>query len=196
MHIIRGEVDNLLLSCAVDDPVIIETMVRDYRAPVYRLALSILNDTKDAEDAVQDIFVQAASALSRYQVGTNFKSWLYTIAVNTCRDYMRRRAARANLYRAWNAIQSFAARSPDPEDSAIQNESHVRLWSLVNELNEKQRLVVILRLVHDLSVSEISQILEINEKTIYSRLYDALKNLRQRITSSPEYEGFWNEFLS
>lgn len=188
--------DNLLLSRAAGDPAIVEAMVRDYRAPVYRLALSILHDTNDAEDAVQDIFVRAALALSRYQVGTNFKAWLYTIAVNTCRDYLRKRAARATLNQAWNAIQSFAARPPDPEASAIQNESRARLWQLVDQLSEKHRLAVILRLVHDLSIQEISQILEINEKTAYSRLYDAFKKLRQRIKNSPEYEILWNEFMS
>jgi DNA-directed RNA polymerase specialized sigma24 family protein len=54
--------------------------------------------------------------------------------------------------------------------------------------------VVILRLVHDLSIMEISQILDVHEKTVYSRLYDAFKKLRIRIKSSPELEKLWKEF--
>jgi RNA polymerase sigma-70 factor, ECF subfamily len=196
MDLTRGDVDNLLTSRAADDPIIIETMVRDYRAPIYRLALSILRDANDAEDAVQDTFVRASLALNRYQVGTNFKSWLYTIGVNTCRDYLRKRSSRATLHQVWQAIQSFAAHPPGPEESAIHNESRAQLWDLVDQLNEKHRLVVILRLVNDLSIQEISQILDVNEKTVYSRLYDAFKNLRRRMKASPEFEVYLNEFQS
>jgi DNA-directed RNA polymerase specialized sigma24 family protein len=52
---------------------------------------------------------------------------------------------------------------------------------------------VILRLAHNLTILEISQILEINEKTVYSRLYDAFRKLRQKLTNLPEYENFWLE---
>jgi RNA polymerase sigma-70 factor, ECF subfamily len=187
-------VDNLLLTRAADDPLLAEAMVRDYRDPIYRLALSILNDPDDAEDAAQDIFVSAVSSLNRYQVGTNFKSWLYTIAVNTCRDYLRKRASRVRLSQVWKSMQSFSAHPPDPETSTIRKESHTQLWGLVNQLNEKHRLVLILRLVHDLSIQEISHILDIHEKTVYSRLYDAFKKLRVVIRSSPELENMWKEF--
>jgi DNA-directed RNA polymerase specialized sigma24 family protein len=53
--------------------------------------------------------------------------------------------------------------------------------------------VVVLRLVHDLPVSEISQVLGINEKTIYSRLYDGLARLRGQMRMRPEFSHFWDE---
>jgi RNA polymerase sigma-70 factor (ECF subfamily) len=128
-------------------------------------------------------------------VGTNFKAWIYTIAVNTCRDYLRKRAVRATLSQVWGVIQSLAPRAPDPEAAAIENESRARLWNLVDQLGEKHRLVVILRLGQDLSIREISQILEINEKTVYSRLYEAFRQLRQKIKFSAEHANYWNEYL-
>jgi RNA polymerase sigma-70 factor (ECF subfamily) len=128
-------------------------------------------------------------------VGTNFKAWIYTIAVNTCRDYLRKRAVRATLSQVWGVIQSLAPRAPDPEAAAIENESRARLWDLVDQLDEKHRLVVILRLGQDLSIREISQILGINEKTVYSRLYDAFSHLRQKIKFSTEHANYWNEYL-
>lgn len=182
--------DNLLRSRASDDPEVLEAMVRGYRAPVYRLALSILNDADDAEDVAQDTFVRAALALDRYQVGTNFRAWMYTIAINTCRDYLRKRASRATLNQVWESLQSPAPRSPGPEAAAMQNESQARLWDLVSQLGEKHRLVVVLRLVQGLSIQEISQILEISEKTVYTRLYDAFGRLRRKIRQSPEHESY------
>jgi len=195
MAIDKDDVEDLLRILPADDPQVFEAMVRFYRGPLYRLALSILNDNDEAEDAVQDAFVKAARALSRYQVGTNFKTWLYTVAINTCRDSLRKRAARRSLYQIWGAIQTLVPHTPGPEATAIENESRTRLWDLVDELGMKHRLVVILRLEQDLSIQEISQILGINEKTVYSRLYDAYKQLRLKIKFSTKHANYWNELL-
>jgi RNA polymerase sigma factor (sigma-70 family) len=194
MAIDKDDVEDLLRILPADDPQVFEAMVRAYRRPLYRLALSILNDD-EAEDAVQDAFVQAARALSRYQVGTNFKAWLYTIAINTCRDYLRKRAARRSLNQIWEALQTWVPSAPGPEDATIENESRTSLWDLVDELGMKHRLVVILRLGQDLSIQEISQILGVNEKTVYSRLYDAYKQLRLKIRLSTKHANYWNEYL-
>jgi RNA polymerase sigma-70 factor (ECF subfamily) len=168
-------------------------MVRAYRAPLFRLALSILNDADKAEDAVQDALIRAARSIDRYRPGTNFKAWLYTITVNTCRDQLRKRAARSRLNRVWGAIHSQASPASRPETAALENESRARLWALVGDLGEKYRLVVILRLGQGISIREIGEILEVSEKTVYSRLYEALKQLRQKIKVSPERVNDWIE---
>lgn len=196
MDAIRGDVDQLLRTRAVDDPQIIEAMVHLYRAPVYRLARSILNDEQDAEDSVQDAFVKAAFSLHRYQVGTNFKAWLFTIAVNTCRGYLRKRAARASMQRVLETIHSMTPVSHGVESTAERREAQVQLWDLVDRLGEKHRLVVILRLAHDLPVHEISQILDVKEKTVYTRLYDAFGKLRRMIEEQPESQHLRHELLT
>jgi hypothetical protein len=71
MDMIRGDMDRLIGDRGVNGPAVMETMVGEYGTPVYRLALSILRDPADAQDVVQDTFMQAAAALHRYQVGTN-----------------------------------------------------------------------------------------------------------------------------
>jgi RNA polymerase sigma-70 factor (ECF subfamily) len=78
--------DRLISDLGSDNPAVMEAMVVEYSAPVYRLALSILRDPAGAQDAAQDTFIQAAAGLHRYQVGTNFKAWLLKIAVNNCRN--------------------------------------------------------------------------------------------------------------
>jgi RNA polymerase sigma-70 factor, ECF subfamily len=195
MDITRDDVEELLRSRPADASRVFEAMDRAYRAPLYRLALSILNDADEAEDAVQDAFIRAARSLDRYRAGTNFKAWLYTIAINTCRDHLRKRSARSRLNRVWGVIQFQASLASWPETTAIENESRARLWELVGAMGEKHRLVVILRVGQGLSIQEISEILEINEKTVYSRLYQAFKQLRQRIEVSPEHTKDWDEHL-
>lgn len=189
----RTEMDRLIGSHGVDDPAVMEAMVTEYSAPVYRLALSILRDPADAQDAAQDTFIQAAAALHRYQVGTNFKAWLLTIAVNNCRMALRRRAARRALQQAWESLTHLASRPPGAEAQVVQDETRDELWTLVDALGEKHRLVVVLRLAHDMTVSEISQVLGVNEKTVYSRLYDAFARLRVQIRMRPEFAHLQDE---
>ncbi len=188
--------DRLIGDRGVGDPAVMEAMVSEYGAPVYRLALSILHDPADAQDAVQDTFMQAAAALHRYQVGTNFRAWLFKIAVNNCRMTHRKRAARWALQQAWESLARLTPRQPGAEAQVVQNETRGELWALVDSLDEKHRLVVVLRLANELTVGEISQVLGVSEKTVYSRLYDAFARLRGQIRRRPEFAYLWDEVQS
>lgn len=191
-----GEIDRLISKQGTGDPDVLEAMVREFNAPIYRLALSILNDTEDAQDVTQDTFIQAAAHLDRYQVGTNFKAWLFTIAVNNCRMILRKRTARRALYQVWLALTQGSTAQPGPETQIAQAESREALWRLVDTLDDKHRLVVVLRLVHGLTVSEISQVLGVKEKTVYNRLYDAFAHLRGLIRLKPELAHLQDEVQS
>jgi RNA polymerase sigma-70 factor (ECF subfamily) len=142
------------------------------------VAVSILGDPDEAKDATQDTFVTVMKKLDQYQIGTNFKAWIYTITVNTCRGCLRKRKARASLIRLLAPLHSLVARPPNPEESAVQRETRSQLWAAVDRLGEKHRVTVILRMVHGMSIREIAQVLETREKTVYSRLYDAFRRLR------------------
>lgn len=165
----------------------------EYSAPVYRLALSILGDPADAQDAVQDTFLQASAGLHRYQVGTNFRAWLLKIALNTCRMSLRKRAARRTLQQTWVTLTRLASHQPGAETQVVQREIRDELWKMVDCLDEKHRLVVLLRIAQDMPVSEISQVLGVNEKTVYTRLYDALTRLRGQIRRHPELANLLDE---
>ena len=185
--------DRLIGDRGVNDPAVMEAMVVEYSAPVYRLSLSILCDPADAQDCAQNTFMQAAAGLHRYQVGTNFKAWLLKIAVNNCRMTLRKRAARRVLQQAWESLTNLAPRQPGTEAQVVQNETRAELWDIVDCLDEKHRLVVVLRLAHDMTVSEISQVLGVNEKTVYTRLYDAFAFLRVQIRILPKFAHLWDE---
>jgi len=185
--------DRLIGDHGVNDTAVMEAMVVEYRTPVYRLALSILRDPADAQDVAQDTFIQAAAGLHRYQVGTNFKAWLLKIAVNNCHMIWRKRAARRTLQQAWESLKNLGSNKLSTEAQVVQDETRDELWNLVDSLKEKHRLVVVLRLAHDLTVSEISQVLGVNEKTVYTRLYDAFAQLRAQIKIKPEFAHLRDE---
>jgi RNA polymerase sigma-70 factor (ECF subfamily) len=184
-----SEIDRLLRCHHTDDPAIVETMIEHCYAIVFGVAISILRDPDDAKDATQDTFLTVMTKLEQYEVGTNFRAWLYTIAVNTCRGYLRKRKAQANLKRLLMPLQAIAGRPPGPEASALRTETRYHLWAAVNELDERHRITVILRMGHGLSVREIAQVLGIREKTVYSRLYDAFRKLRHELDGLVEVES-------
>jgi RNA polymerase sigma-70 factor (ECF subfamily) len=171
--------DKLLLErCLAGDPQAIETLVRDHQGTIFRLCLSILDDAKDAEDATQEAFISAIKALHSFRGDAVFNTWLYAIAVNICRRQLKRRGRQREVRSALEIEESISVVMPsDPEQTMIQHEVSATLLAAVSELDEKHRIPIVLRYFHDLSVTEIARILEINEGTAHSRLSNARERL-------------------
>jgi len=174
--------EDLIVKSSPGDPKVYESLMVEYFNFVNRLCVSILGDDCDADDAVQETFINAVTHLSDYQPGTNLRSWLARIAVNQCRDRLRRQHTRQRLLDllkpgAWHAGQA----AHTPEETVIRGERQKELRAGVQSLPEKQRVPVLLRYVHGMSISEISQVLQISEGTVHSRLHYALLKLRARL---------------
>jgi len=169
----------LITLCRAGDEAAIESLVSTHQRSVYRLALSILEDPQEAEEAAQDTLIAALAALDTYRGDSAFTTWLHTITVNVCYSRLRKRRT---LERLKNTLQSIfrtsGERLPHPEQTLIQNESETAIWNAVHKLGDKHRLPILLRYYHDYSVTEISQILGINEGTVHSRLSIARERLR------------------
>jgi RNA polymerase sigma-70 factor (ECF subfamily) len=187
------DIDALLRCHQTNDPVIIEAMVEQYRSMLYHLALSILNDPDEADDATQDTFVNASLHLDRYTPGTNFTAWLYSITVNICRGYLRKQHTRSYYETLLRTLHLITASPADPELSTLEDEHAMLLWAAVSRLSVKHQLVVVLRIIHELPISEIAYILGINEKTVYTRLYDAFRKLRKQLNTLPDSDWVTKE---
>jgi RNA polymerase sigma-70 factor, ECF subfamily len=166
--------------CRDGDSLAVERLVSMHQQDVYRLAFSILDDPKEAEDATQETFLAALRALDSFQGAASFKTWLYAIAVNTCRNRLRRHKARERLQEIIQELFHWEnGRQVPPEESAIQNEANARVWNAIQNLDEKHRLPIILRYYHNLSVAEIAEMLKIPLGTVHSRLNTARARLQQ-----------------
>lgn len=158
----------------------IEHLVGAYYAYIRRIALSLLDDPHEADDAAQETFIAAFRALRSYRGEAHAKTWLTAIALNACRGRLRKRKTRQALQVALGAIH-LQTRHPSPEETADQNESGELLWQAVDSLDEKHRLPVILRYVHELTVPEIAEVLSTSQGTVHSRLYYAREKLQARL---------------
>ena len=150
----------------------IESLVSTHYAYIRRLALSILDDPDEADDAAQEAFIAANRGLSSFQRRRlKSKTWLTSIAINTCRGRLRKRKARRALAETLQSLYLARPELPSPETLTAQHEADRQLWRAVDALDDKHRLVVILRYVHELSTAEIAAALDIGQGTVHSRLF-------------------------
>lgn len=175
----------LISECIAGNEAAIEMLVRQYETGVFRLALSIVRDQAEANEITQETFIAALRSLpsyTNYRDRKSFKAWLYTIALNHSRSHLRKRKVIERLRTTLNTIfQIETQKQASPEESVVENEKEVEVWKALNQLDERFRIVVILRYFHELSIAEISEILSINEGTVHSRLHTARERLRNTL---------------
>lgn len=176
------QITTLLIRCQAGDADAIQDLIGEYQSVVFRLALSILDDSAEADEAAQDTFLAALRALESYRGDASFQTWLYRITVNICRDRLRKRQARERVLLALQSVFHWMGAGPaHPEETVIQRETSAALWQAVNQLNEKHRLPVILFYYHDLSVAEIAGVLDLSAGTVLSRLFTARERLQSML---------------
>ena len=169
----------LLADCIQGDQTAITQFVQAHQLSVFRLALSVLNDPDEANEATQDTFIAALRALKSYRQTSSIKAWLYTIALNISRSRLRKQKAKERLQKTLTFVFRIQSQlSPTPEEAAIGNEEEAALWESLGQLGEKHRIPIVLRYYHDLSVAEIAEIMDIKEGTVHSRLSIGRERLR------------------
>jgi len=172
----------LISECIAGNEDAIEMLLRQYETGVFRLALSMVRDQAEANEITQETFVAALRSLRSYQEKKSFKGWLYTIALNQSRRYLRKRRILERLRTTLTQIfRVDAQKQVSPEEAVIENEKEAAIWNELNKLDERHRIVVILRYFQELSITEISEILSVNEGTIHSRLHHAREHLRSAL---------------
>jgi RNA polymerase sigma-70 factor (ECF subfamily) len=183
--------DDLIQRFQRGQPRAFEALYDRFKDYVYRTAFFITRNSGDAEEAVQETFMDVLRALPNYRVEgpARFETWLYRVTVNRCRSRMRRKTLPSA---DWDEIEDRLERIPtphpnhNPEDVALRQERAVVLWQAVDRLPEGQRIVTLLRYQQGLSYSEIAQTLSISVGTVKSRLYHAHRRLKENLQLTEE----------
>src|SRR5579862_2944846 len=161
-----------------------EELVRRHQHRVVAVAGGILRQREDVEDIAQQVFVKAYFSLKRFDQRAAFTTWLYKITVNECWDLLRKRKVRPLVYEAelseeqakiYQASEDVEDGAPDISDTLAARE---QVEKLMECLEERDRMMLMLKEVQGFSVEEIAAILEINGNTVKVRLFRA----RQKIT--------------
>jgi RNA polymerase sigma-70 factor (ECF subfamily) len=154
-----------------------EELVRRYQAVALRTAYLVCPET-DADDAVQEAFLKAYAALSRFRDGAPFKPWLLRIVANEARNRRRSAGRRTGLAQRATEVAGPAV-EPSPEHGYLALEQREALFAAVNRLRDEDREVIGARFLLELSEAETAEALGIPRGTVKSRTSRALARLRE-----------------
>jgi RNA polymerase sigma-70 factor, ECF subfamily len=157
-----------------------ETLVRRYQRPIYRLAVRMLNDSGEAEDVTQEVFVTAWRRLPDIHEDKAIRSWLFRIATNRCLNILRSRKPIAPLYEDAIPMANPAA---SPEARAEAHERLIALRVALDQLTAEQRACWLLREMEELSYAEIASILHTTPQAVRGRLARARAELGEAMIS-------------
>jgi RNA polymerase sigma-70 factor (ECF subfamily) len=185
---ISGLDDRELVSRAQrEDHVAFAELIRRHQNRVFAVAGRILHQKEDVEDVAQQSFVKAYFSLKRFDQRAAFTTWLYKITVNECWDLLRKKKVRPLIYEAElneeQAVQYTGTGAKAANSSGIldQLENRERVERLLEVLDERDRVMLILKEVEGFSIEEIAEIMELNGNTVKVRLFRARRKISERV---------------
>jgi RNA polymerase sigma-70 factor, ECF subfamily len=175
-----------------DDQEAFEELVRRHQHRVFAVAGGILRRREDVEDISQQVFVKAYFSLKRFDQRAAFSTWLYKITVNECWDLLRKKKVRPLVYEAdlseEQARQITAAEEKQGTEPDISErlEARERVELLLDGLDERDRLMLILKEVEGFAVEEIAEVLDLNANTVKVRLFRARRRIVNKVRKHGE----------
>ena len=167
------------------DPDSFNELIRRWERPIYALAYRQIGREEDARDVCQETFLRAYRALKGFRGQSKFSSWLYRIAINLCRDWMRRerRAPVIQPPEDVDLMDLAAAREPfeSIEDRIARNDLSRAVERAMAVLSEEQRAAIVLKEYHGLTFQEIADLVGCPLSTVKTRLYQGLTVLRREL---------------
>ena len=173
------------------DTAMFEVLMRRYNQRLYRVARGIVKDHAEAEDVMQQAYLNAYTHLHQYEHRGSFAGWLTRIAVHEAFAGHRRRAeaAVAESMVGDGDFDRIASPTPDPEQATLSSELRRELEAMIDALAEAYRTVFVLREVEGLSTAETAQALDLSEDVVKTRLHRARAMLRKAFARKGQRHG-------
>jgi RNA polymerase sigma-70 factor, ECF subfamily len=162
-----------------------DQLILRWERPIFALAYRVIGREEDARDVCQETFMRAFRALPGFKGEAKFSSWLYRIALNLCRDWIRRqrRAPVSQLPEDTDAIELAAVGGPAEsiEDLVSRRELTSLVEAAMARLPTEQRTAIILKEYHGMTFQEIADLQGCPLSTVKTRLYQGLTVLRRQL---------------
>ena len=181
--------DSVLIQAVLDgDPSAYRGIVERYQGRIYSVVYGMLRNPEDAKEVSQEAFVKAYHKLSTFRLESKFYTWICRIAINLSIDLLRKKKRRdhtefdegiAATDSSGSVLEAY--HSDRPDKAMERSEIHRRIIEEVEKLPSEQKQAIVLREIDGLSYREISEIMNIPEGTVMSRLFYARKKLQEAL---------------
>jgi RNA polymerase sigma-70 factor, ECF subfamily len=147
-----------------------EALIRDYQIKLYRLIVSVTGNAEDAEDALQETLLLAYRALPRFRGDSLFSTWLYKIALNTTRNWLRSHIRGSSERIASKMVRVGLDQGPSVDEELLDHERCELIRKAIMKLPDHYRDAILLRHYRDMQYEEIAEVLDIPLGTVRSRI--------------------------
>ncbi|ASS68252.1 RNA polymerase sigma factor SigW [Paenibacillus sp. RU4T] len=187
MNAVKSIEANLIRLALKGDQRAFADLVGMYQDKLYHLAYRMLYNRQEAEDAVQETFLRVFRNMERYDESMKFSTWIYRITTNLAIDRLRRRKPGFSLdaevpeHDGLDGYSMFASEDASPEDEVLLSETQRIIRAAIETLPPKYKSVMVLRYLEDLSLQEISDVLDMPVTTIKTRVHRGREFLRKKL---------------
>lgn len=189
----KGTYDRELVRRAqANDKEAYEELIKRHQQRVFAVAAGVLRRHEDIEDIAQQVFVKAYFSLKRFDGRAAFSTWLYRITLNECWDLLRKKKVRPLLYESdlsEEQAQRVASSESDGAGPDIRQtlENRQRVERLLEDLEERDKVMLILKEVEGFSIEEIAEVLDLNANTVKVRLFRARGRVVRKAAERENY---------
>jgi RNA polymerase sigma-70 factor (ECF subfamily) len=155
--------------------------MRRHNRTLFRTARAILRDDAEAEDAVQEAYIQAYRALATFRGEAKFSTWLVRIVGNEALMRRRRNAKSAEVIPMQSDIETLTSEEAGPENETLRGQMRRILEARIDRLPDGYRSVFVLRALEEMSVEETASALGIPDATVRTRYFRARSMLRESL---------------
>ena len=175
--------EELVVLSTAGDPDSFNQLVVRWERPIFALAYRVLGREEDARDVCQETFLRAFRALKGFKGQAKFSSWLYRIALNLCRDWMRRerRTPMVTPLDADTEPVPLTGSVETAEELVVRRDLGRVIARAMTALSEEQRTTIVLKEYHGLTFQEIADLQGCPLSTVKTRLYQGLSVLRRQL---------------
>jgi RNA polymerase sigma factor (sigma-70 family) len=169
------------------DEAAFKTIVETWQDMVFNTALGIVQNGEDAEDILQEVFVQVYHSVSSFKGDSKFSTWLYRITVTKSLDHERRKKRKkrfAFVKSIFGEESQVTVHPPDFHHPGVvldQKENAAALFKAINKLPENQRIAFTLHKVEGLSYQEVSEVMKTTVSSVESLIHRAKNNLKKSL---------------
>ena len=168
-------------------------LVKRWERPIFALAYRTLGREEEARDVTQETFLRAFRGIKNFRGQAKFSSWVYRIALNLCRDWIRRerRAPIQAAPEGVDLVELAAEQGPveSIETLVARNDMSQAVAAAMARLPEEQRTAIILKEYHGMTFQEIADLQGCPLSTVKTRLYQGLTVLRRQLERNGQIQG-------
>ena len=164
-----------------------EKIYREFHILVFNVALNYLQNTEDAEEVTQDVFVKIYNSLDNFNQKSSHKTWIYRITINQCLDYLKQRNSQKRFFifgkKSQNEQEYLNTSTFEHPGILLENQEDAAiLFSVFNTLTENQKTAFLLSKLDGLSNPEIAEIMQLSISSVESLIFRAKVALQDKLS--------------